>query len=171
MTELLTGLSTQYDFPRVDLSEDNADLLELMMANVRVLDQAHTTAEQGSWIFRIGHQAVLNGAARRFPNADQQALSAVNNGIATFEAVTCIINGISRDTDMAPANREFLKLTHADTEDLDEYIETALQTFTTDMPRTAEVIRTSTRRFHGPLTSYAVLGAAMSRQFELASVA
>jgi hypothetical protein len=169
MGELLTGLTQQHEFPRVDLTDDNADLLELMMANTGIVDTSHQTIEDMSWIFRVGHVSLMKGAAEIYPASER--LAAINRGVTTFEAITGIVGGIAMMSDPTPVNRQFSKLRAFGSNEIGDYYDSALQSFTTETPRAAEVVRISSARFHGPLTSYAVLGAAISRQFELDCVA
>lgn len=169
MTELIAGLTPQTDFPRVDLSEDNADMLELLMANVGIVQEQHDAIENLSWIFRVGHVAILHSAGRVYENDDR--LVAVNHGVAMFEAITAMVDGIAAVSDPTPVNNQASRLIQLDGRGVDDYFESSLESFKSDTPRTAEVVRTSSSRFHGPLVSYALLGAAMSRRFELDSVA
>lgn len=169
MAELITGLSPQPDFPRADLSDSNAELLELMMANADIVSRSHQAAEQASWLFRVGHATILHGAAK-LHDGDER-LAAVHSGVSTYEAITAFICGASMVSDITVINNNSAKLRRAGSHEISNYVETSLESFSRDMPRTSEVITASTRRFHGPLTSYAILGAAMSRQFELDSAA
>ena len=169
MAELLTGLTPQTDFPRVDLNEQNADLLELMMANVGILQQHHDIVEDISWIFRVGHRAILHSTAKVYDDSDR--LAAVNHGVAMFEAITAMVDGIAAVSDPTPVNNQAGRLIRLDTTEVSNYFDSSVESFKTETPRTAEVIRASSARFQGPLTTYALLGAAMSRQFELDSVA
>ncbi len=168
VSELLTGIHPQADFPRVDLTDGNADMLELMMANVDIVNESHRLVEDTSWIFRVGHATVLHGTKRTYD--DSNYLAAVDTGIVTFEAITAMVSGIAATSDMLTVNNQASKLIQTDGRQLDEYMESSVESFTADMPRTREVIERSARRFHGHLTVYAMLGAAMSRQFELACV-
>jgi hypothetical protein len=169
MSELVTGITNQANFPKVDLSDDNATLLELMMSNVGILRESHEVVERASWIFRVGHATILHSAKRVYDEGSR--MSAVNHGVTTFEAITAMVGGIAAVSDPTPVNRQSSRLTLFDPNELGNYIDSALDSFRSDMARTAEVVRSSSSRFHGPLTSYAILGAAMSRQFELDSVA
>ena len=168
MFDTFTVLSEQNSFPREDLSDANAEILELMMANTDIRETAHTVAERQSWIFRIGHAAISRSIGRQYDA--QSALAASNAGVVTFEAITSLVDGMHRSGDMRPANKTFLTLANADDSGLSQYIDNALESFLSDMPNTKEVVTNSTRRTHGPLVSYAVLGAAMSRRFGLDSV-
>lgn len=165
MAELLTGIQPQAEFPRVDLTDDNADMLELMLANTQIVNESHRLVEASSWIFRVGHATVMHGTKRTFDADDR--LAAVDSGIVTFEALTAMVSGMASTSDMLAVNNQASRLIQADGRKLDEYIEASVESFSADMPRTRGVIEQSTRRFHGHLTGYAMLGAAMSRQFEL----
>lgn len=165
MTELLTGIAPQPEFPQVDLSDDNADLLEFMMANDDILARSHRAVELVSWIFRVGHVTILHGAAKRHDAAER--LAAVDRGIKTFESITALVGGVMSMSDTLQVNNQSARLIKTDGVELDNYFESSIDAFDQQMPRTAEVVRTSSSRFVGPLCSYALLGAAMSRKFEL----
>ena len=167
MAELLTGLSAQQEFPRVDLTEDNADMLELLMANAELVGQSHQAIEQVSWVFKLGHATIMHGAP--LIHDDDARLAAIDHGAATFEAMTCLMQGIAVVSDIQVVNNQAARLRKTTVTKLGNYMDESLDSFTTEMPRTVDVIRSSSRRFHGPLTNYAILGAAMSRRFDLDS--
>lgn len=165
MGELITGIMRQPNFPVEDLSEDNADLLELMMANRELLQRSHDAVESLSYLFFVGHKSINVTAKHVFD--DEQCLEALDHGIATFEAITAMVDGHSMTSDSIPLHAQALRLIHLDRYELDDQFDQSLTEFREQTPRTAEVIRNSSTRFYGHLTAYALLGAAMSRKFEL----
>lgn len=165
MTEIVTGITHQPNFPREDLSESNADMLELMLANQELLQLSHEAVEQLSWIFKIGHRSIVYSAANIFD--EDERLAAINHGVVSFEAIAAMVGGNVMDSNIIPTNREAVRLLQLKTTRLSNYFDEALEDFRDRTPRTAEVVRASSARFHGPLTTYALLGAAMSRRFEL----
>lgn len=62
MNTLMTGTEAQPEFPAEDLTDKNAEALELMMANLQIVQDMHTVAERHAWAFRVGHPAVVAGA-------------------------------------------------------------------------------------------------------------
>ena len=165
MGELITGIMPQPNFPTEDLSEDNAGLLELMMANRDLLMRSHDTVEQLSYLFLVGHKSINTTVKHVFD--DDHYLEALDHGIATFEAITAMVDGHALVSDIIPVHNQALTLIHLDQHELDDHFDASLAEFRQQNPRTAEVVRSSSARFHGHLTTYALLGAAMSRKFEL----
>lgn len=168
MTEIITGLSPQPRFPREDLTDENASLLELMMANHELLERSHTAVEQLSYLFQVGHKSIRSRASHLFDDTDR--IAALDHGITSFEAITAMVDGSSMVSDIIPVHNQALRIMHMDETELGSHIDQALDDFRQQTPRTAEVVRASSSRFHGPLTTYALLGAAMSRHFELSIV-
>ena len=44
MTELITGLTAQPDFPKEDLTDENAAILELLLSNQDIVTESHATS-------------------------------------------------------------------------------------------------------------------------------
>lgn len=164
MGELITGIMHRPNFPIEDLSEENAELLELMMANPELLMRSHMAIEQISYMFVVSHKTINTAVKVTFD--DTRSLEALNHGITTFEAITAMVDGHARVSDSIPLHNQALRLVHLDPRELDSHFDLSLAEFQEQTPRTAEVIRTSSERFHKHLTAYALLGAAMSRKFE-----
>ncbi len=164
MRELITGIMHQPNFPVEDLSEENAELLELMMANLELLVRSHMAIEQVSYMFVISHKSINTAVKNTFD--DTRSLEALNYGVTAFEAITAMVDGHAMVSDSIPLHNQALRLVHFDPHELDDHIDRSLAEFQEQVPRTAEVVRASATRFHGHLTSYALLGAALSRRFE-----
>ncbi len=169
MTELITGISLQPNFPREDLTDENADLLELMIANHEIRTSSHEAVERMSWVFRIGHPSILFSAAKIYD--EDERLTAIHHGVVSFEAITAMVGGNAIVSDIVPTNREASRLLHLEEVELESYIDQAVDGLKYETPRTAEVVHASAARIHTALTSYALLGAAMSREFELRATA
>lgn len=167
---IITGLEAQPRFPYEDLTDNNADMLELMLANIELVEHGHTAAEDVSWVFRVGHPALMDGIDRVY---DAPKVDAVNHGITTFEALSAMVTSETPLThDFFVANARAAELSAKFKErDLRDYIDRSIEAFQTETPKTTEIVARSSRRFYGSLTHYAVLGAALSRQFELESAA
>lgn len=164
MAELLTGLTLQPDFPREDLTDSNADILELMMANLQVVKEQHKIADQLSWSFRIGHSALVISSSHVFE--EKQHLAALNYGITVFEAMAASVGaGIMRSDTQGVIARTH-ELTQFDGREMREYQDGASEDFAIAAPRTAEVVKISALRFHKHLATYALIGAALSWRFE-----
>ena len=161
----MTGLKAQPNFPREDLSDTNAEWLELMLANRQLLEQGHQASENVSWTFRVGHKALAKETVAVYD--DDRQTEAINHGIVTFEAINVMVNSDYPFNDISGVNRTAHKLLLLDERDIPRRIDQAVDVFQVQTPRTAEVISRSSQRFYGSLTAYAILGAALSRQFEL----
>lgn len=164
MSELLTGVNMQFNFPREDLSDANADLLEFMMANRDIVAAGHQLAERVVWSFKVGHAAISRSSSKVYDDFDWQ--SAINHGTTTFEAITAMVGGGVSRVDSFPIHTQAVALIHSSARELRNHCEEAIDEFQANAPRAAEVVRVSSSRYYGSLATYAVLGAAMSWQFE-----
>ena len=164
MSELLIGLTMQPDFPREDLIDTNASMLELMMANLQIVREHHKIADALSFSFRIGHSALMKSSLQVFD--DKSQLAALHYGITVFEAVAASVGaGIMRSDTQGVIARTH-ELTQFDGREMGEYHEGASEDFALAAPRTAEVVKISALRFHKHLATYALIGAASSWRFE-----
>lgn len=164
MTELLTGITPQPNFPREDLIDSNADLLELMMANKDIVQTTHDEVDKLSWSFHIGHKALLVSSSRVYE--DPKSLAALNHRISVFEAITASVLGEVIRSDTHGIAHRATELLHMGDRAVDDYYNDATDIFTHTAPRTAEVVIASSSRFYGSLTTYALIGAASSWRFE-----
>jgi hypothetical protein len=164
MTELLTGIVLQPNFPGEDLTDDNADMLELLMANLRVLDTYHRLIEQESFAFAVGHNALVGMLKQNYDN--KGFIDAFSHGITVFEAITATVGGEIMRSDIQDIMSRAGEVSRFSGNQITDYHDGAVEDFTKDMPRTANTIVASTSRFHGPLTTYALIGAASSWRFE-----
>ena len=64
MTNILTGLETQPDYPADDLTDGNAELLSLMLANPKLANDGHVAIEQCVPAFRLFHPGAMGSADR-----------------------------------------------------------------------------------------------------------
>lgn len=165
MSELITGITPQEDFPRVDLSEENAELLELMLANLELVNSGHEMGEGVSWMFRVGHPAVVVGLGRIYDKPE--LLEAIDHGVKVYEAASSFVTepSVSDEWKVIHGGAGLMRILSLN--ELDEYASVAMGEMTEQMPRTKELVSVSSKRFYAHLARYAVLGAAMSRRFEL----
>lgn len=164
--DIIKSAEYQSNFPYEDLNDSNADQLELMLANQALVQNSHQASETYSKIYRIGHPTIVTSMKRIYDNSQQ--LAAVDHGVAAFEAAALTIAHAPEEENsiITHTNAASLLRTLSDYEFRDYTLE-AVERFQAETPRLKEVIETSSRRFHGPLTHYAVLGAAMARRFEI----
>lgn len=88
-TGLLLGIEPQPDFPRVDMSESNARLLMVMLANRGMLKIFHETAESNILLFRLSHLAVSGAIDAIY---DREKALAASIGVAIYEAASALVN-------------------------------------------------------------------------------
>ena len=60
------GLEAQPDYPAKDLTDSNAELLSLMLANPTLANGGHVAIEQCVPAFRLFHPAAIGSADRIF---------------------------------------------------------------------------------------------------------
>jgi len=165
---LVAGIESQPDFPINDLSEKNAQLLELMLCNASLVESGHKGAEQASWVYRVGHPALRVAGGRVLTGSSYTG--AFNHGISSYETIAALLHNVPERCDMFIVNANAVALASALRDDkLLDYIDDAAQKFDHELPRTSEVIMDSSQRYYRTMARYAVFGAAMARQFELDS--
>lgn len=166
MTKLLGGIESQPRFPQEDLTEDNAAVLELMLANRELAQMGHSEGEQFVPAFQLLHPAALRGTAR--VHDDPTRLEALDHGVASFETLCMLLaaNVAAHPRVAAVVAARFAGQGTAVTS-VERYLYQSLETMRVEMPRTTEVVLSSSQRFFGYFTEYALLGAALTRQMEL----
>lgn len=158
-------LESQPNFPVEDLTDANAALLELLLANQAILEQAHHTVEEGSLLFRIGHRAILANTGRFIENPKQ--LEAISNGIAKYEVISMTI---SPDQAMQLHNQAAAMTYFINPDTTLDYltlVSDVRDNFSTEMPRTKSVIEESTPRHFLLYQEYVLAGAALARMAEI----
>jgi hypothetical protein len=167
--QIIPGIEPQPEFPVVDLTDMNARMLELMLANTSQVEFGHTTAEQLAWVYRVGHPAVLRACGNI--DLSERKFQAVNLGVSAYEAIGMFVHHVP-DTLYAVVESNASALAYKfSTDQIVDYFGDARQRFNEEMPKTAEVIHEAALRFYGPIANYAIDGAAMARQFELDAAA
>jgi hypothetical protein len=163
---IITGIEAQPNFPREDLTDDNAAILELLLSNRDLVGESHAISEQTSWVFRVGHR-VVNTVAAGVLERDGR-LEAVNHGTTVYEAMSALLTAAPTDTnELFAVEKQAAAWTEADTTNAVTYQQEAYAAFHQDLPRAKEVVEAAASRFYPHFTGYALLGAAMARQFEI----
>ncbi len=164
--ELITGIELQPEFPKEDLSENNALLLELLLANQPMLQAAHTAIKEVSWISRVGHPTINRCANNLYEDSTQE--EAIDHGIVGYEAIhSLVVPTIERVHSFATERQSIRLLRDFDIEELRNHALDTADDFTNTLPRTSVTIERMSKRFIGNMTHYALLGAALARRFEL----
>jgi len=163
---LLVGLEAQPDFPRADLTDANAALLELVLANNREVATAHQLAEWAVWLYQLSHPAVQQAGQR--VAAIEPHLPAFSHGVSAYEAIAALVQAAPAEADQLAVRANALSLGSGLAEAaLFGYVDDASEQFKLVMPRTAKVVQTSAERLQHDVAGYAIIGAAVARQFEL----
>jgi hypothetical protein len=170
--QTIPAIEPQPDFPECDLSDDNARMLGLMLANPGELKFNHNAAEQYSWVYRVGHPAIIRALDHTITN--DSILDAINHGVVTYEAICTLVQHLPvpdvRGAMLVTHNASLLA-NHTSPDDVVEYVGKARQKFERRMPRTAGVVYEASERFLGVMADYAIHGAALARQFDHNAVA
>jgi hypothetical protein len=143
-----------------------------MLANPAELKFNHTTAEEYSWVYRVGHPAIIR--ALDHTTINDSILEAINHGIITYEAICTLVQHLPVPDvhgAMLVTHNASVLANHTDPDDVVEYVGIARQKFEQRMPRAAGVVYEASERFLGPMAEYAIHGAAMARQFDHNAVA
>jgi hypothetical protein len=85
----LVTLEPQYDFPRKNISENNANLLELLLLNQETVVLSHTIAEGFSHLYKTGHRVLSDVAAIELDDA--QRARASSHGITASEVISAMV--------------------------------------------------------------------------------
>lgn len=168
MTELVI-LQPQENFPREDLTDENAGLLELLFQNQTAFEKSHTAAERYSALYRVGH-GVLVAASR--PHVIQHESDAISNGIGTYEAISTIISPVERDYHNTMLARPHIEMAYiAINLNFDEETGNLANLFRKHLPNTSRVVEAAADRRHGGAIDYAVVGAALAYRLDIGSAA
>lgn len=161
----LAILLPQENFPREDLTDENADLLSILLQNYDAFTRAHTAAEELSILYRVGH-GVLAAAAR--PHIIQHESNALSHGIGVYEAVSALVSPAERayrNTMLARPHVEMAYL--AINENFDRETGNLVALFKYHRPNTSRVVEETADRFHGGAVDYAVVGAALAYRLDM----
>lgn len=166
MSELITGLHAQPSFPSEDLSDTNACMLELMLANDPFVESTHLGVEKISWMYKVGHAVVLAGARRIY---DDEPIKAINTGASMFETISAMVaSDITAGASGFSVNSIATDIAYSKEEArLVDYTLEAVEHFRADLPRATEVVLEASKRKHHALRHYALMGAALERQFSI----
>jgi hypothetical protein len=164
----LLHLEPQPRFPYDDLTESNAEFLQLILANDEIASRGHAEAENARSVFKIGHQILLR-AGQRLDYESSQG-EAMDKGTAMFEVMSAMVN-------VAPAASSQFKVRDIgaalegvfDEEWVRNYFIDSYDCFRHENPLAADVVR-SASRLSSSMAEYAVLGAAISRHFEIDTI-
>lgn len=163
---MLEVITPQPDFPRVDLTEENAEYLTLVMANHDKLQSGHMIAETTHPLFPATHAALAVASEHMFDNPEN--LRALEFGIRGLEAITLFVLANPLEPELKVLESNIVNIMRpSNIAGARGYFERVYQEFQQETPRTAAVISESAARYIGSQVGLAVLGGAVARQFEL----
>lgn len=163
---IITGIEHQPHFPHEDLSGTNASMMELLLQNTDMVENGHVATESVSWIHKVGHPTVVRSTGSIYSEHEQQ--QAINHGIKLFETMLMLVGApAERTAPFAVERTSIMLLKKKTSEELRLHTFNVVDDIRMNAPNTSEVVRLAAMRRHEYLTHYSLLGAAMSRQFEL----
>lgn len=164
MTELVT-LQPQENFPREDLTDENADLLELLFLNRTAFNESHIAAERYSPLYKIGH-GILVAASR--PYVIQHESEAISHGIGAYESIAKIVSPIERGYQNTMLARSHIEMAYlAVNGNFEQETGNLANLFRNHLPNTSRVIEATADRFHSGAIDYAVVGAALAYELDM----
>lgn len=86
----------QPEFPAADLTDDNAQMLEIMMSDSVTVQAGHATAEGTIKPYSVTHPLIIDRVPRKLPNPEGEATRGLEWGIITLEAITYAVSGMKR---------------------------------------------------------------------------
>ena len=165
MSVLTQGLCPQPDFPRSDLTQDNADMLELLLQNKDMRNLAHMQAELHAPHYKLAHQALISLGGR----LDQQrSIKGIDAGAAIYEAVTALVRPAIPEVSELKVYHQ-LRGIYA-IKDQDEAMNRILEArskFDGEQVRTRNLVLEVVSRSPFPIGDAALMGAALSRELDL----
>lgn len=164
---IASPIEPQPEFPKVDLTPKNADVLSVMLQNRAMVHEGHRAAESQARIYKIGHQAFRTAIDRIHDSRETKA--AFDSGMTLYEAISSFVaQPPEADEEVWLEMNAFSIANQATVRNFDSYAEEALETFVYATPLTAEVVAESARAYgNASMARLAVVGASMARRFEL----
>ncbi len=169
MIERFPGITQQVDFPTVDLTEENAAVLELRLANREILERVHSKL---SWqtVFIDHVDALTSNVGRNMwndPEEWQRRRDAFMYGANVFGAMLGCVDAHVLRADSWLIKRiggTVLDYTRSDRNNLAQQ---GISDIGRRGRRTVEVVTGSAERFYPDLTTHALLGASIFRKITL----
>lgn len=165
---LTKGIEAQPRFPWEDLSEPNASMLELMLANSGLVTAGHINGESIVREFRRMHSSVVDGTRRIYD--DDPKVKAVNYGVACFETMHIMLASAQEPLPHYAVHNSAALVFGLREQTLRGHIDAAYGLFQQRMQNAADVVKASAERNYGIYTTYALLGAAVMWQLALDSM-
>ena len=166
---LIKGIEVQGNFPKEDISDDTAEILELLLQNRELVGTFHTSAELLRFLYRLGHKTMELTAQPHLD--DEHRLRAFSYGIEAFETVGALVRpqAGAQATDET-ATRQIMTVRKSLNRNFAPVLTDARDRMKDELPRTTFVIAQSALRFYRQHTDYALSGAAIAREVEVLSL-
>lgn len=167
MIDILEKVEPQPLFPREDLTENNANLLSLVLANLAINSECHEKAELIYPLLAQTHLPLMQASYNQYGQG--AVLLAIDHGIQTFEALTFCVRAKHEELNnfvLRKNSAVMLANSSTSAQTVNNYFLKIHEEFAVQMPNTAEVIIESAGRFTNK-SDYVRLGSAIARQFEL----
>lgn len=157
-------LEPQSNFPLEDVSDTNAEKLELLLLNKEIVNKGQRDARMVSWLYKTGNAAIESAIRHIF---DENSANALAEGIKTYEALSALVNPLIdiKVHNDPTVHRSIIEL-HSELRDNttgalinahDDFIK---------FPRTATLVEEHAARFNPGYEDYAKTGAALAHQLE-----
>lgn len=159
----ITGLHPEPEFPRRDIDPYNARMAAVLLSNPNMLQVFHDTAEAVWPPFGYSHPCVLEAVGTVCNN---QRARVANVGAAVYEALHALVQP-TPEVSSSSALVTAMSFAKQSVEAIEADLLAANEAFYSQLPNATEVITEAAYPLVDSDTSYAVLGAAVSRWLEL----
>lgn len=168
MSEHLTQLHPQSDFPEKDLTDENASMLMLLLQNKEIRNSYHTQAERTILLYALAHSGILAVTKRTL---NQESTEGIHAGILTYEAMNAAVRPIAPKYEQQIAVESTAQLQAVkDSDEILTLLINARSRLLDEQPLAAEIVSSVAKRYSARLAEGALLGAAMSRSVELDAI-
>lgn len=163
----ILSVEFQPDFPKQDISDTNAELLEILLLNQTFIEKSHSLAEKNQELYGTLHTTAKKHEAQ-FPVGNPDPHTSFLYGMSLYEVTAGFVRPPSENknhvlTFARTSLGTILRSSHA----IDSLVD-AMYDMREAQPKLARVIITAAGRAYSLKTAeYALMGAAIERDFEL----
>lgn len=165
----LTTIQPQESFPTVDLSDQNADTLELLLQREESFENIVTEAKQANMLMRRGHDILLIACKQHLLRHE---LEMVSNGVETYISISSLVAPTVRPYRNSVSLSPHLEMALlAVDENFTQVTDNLPELYRNHRPNTSRVVEARARRTHGNNVDYAVTGAALAYRLDMRAAA
>lgn len=166
MSEILPGIVPQPDFPKSDLTDENAAIIEHLLSDEYMVEETHRQAEQNVMLYKVAHTALMKIGKDGIDNTSH--LAGLDAGMRLHESIATLVrlhpphydqHTVVHRTGRLLAVSEFKSPLMMFSDAQDEFAQTH--------PRTTEVLHSLINRRDRRMGQAAIMGAAIEQQIEL----